>query len=116
VSSACCSLALTRNIGNYYFIQNISKRKVKLLFAQGRQVGAEEGEEMSSRFPSEAADASPAKQRRSEPYEEFDYDDRIAGGSRASAIGRSYGGARPRESTSPRKRGQSQPILPARRR
>ena len=110
-------MTLTRNLGNYYFIQNISKRIVKLLFAQGRQVVAEEGEEMSSRFPSEAADASPVKQRRSEPYEEIGYDDRTAGRSRASAVGRpNYGGARPRESTSPRKRGQSQPILPARRR
>lgn len=116
MSSTGCSLILTRKLGNYYFIQNISKRKVKLFFAQGRQVGPEEGEDMSSRFPSEATEASPAKQRRSEPYEENGYDNRIAGGSRASAFGRPHSGARPRESASPRKRGQSQPTLPARRR
>ena len=106
-------LTLIPNLGNYYSIQNISKRKVKLLFAHGCQVGAEGGEEMSSRFLTQAADASPTKQRRSKP---ISYYGRIAGGSRVSAIGRSHSGARPRESTSPRKRGQSQPILPARRR
>ena len=113
MTSACRSLTLTGKSGNYYFIQNVSKRKAKLFFAQGRQVEVDEGEEMSSRFPSEAADASPTKRRRSE---EIGYDDRTVGGSRASVGGRSYSGAHPRESTSPRKRGQSQPILPARRR
>ena len=105
---------MTRKLGNYYHIQNISQRKVKLFFAQGRQVGSEE--DMSSRFPSEAGDTSPVKQRRSEPYEENGYEDRIAGGSRASVVGRPHSGARPRENASSRKRGQSQPILPARRR
>lgn len=110
--SACRFLVLTGQPGNYYFIQNISDRDVKLFFAQGRQVDAEDGEETSSRFPSEAFDAVSAKQQRSEPYEEIFYDDRTAGGIR----GRSYSEAHPRESVSPRKRGQSQPILPARRR
>ena len=112
MSHPCRFLTLTGKTGNYYFIQNISDRNVKLFFAQGRQVEAEGAEETSSRFASEALDAPPTKQRRSEPYEELGYDDRTAGGSR----GRSYSEAHPRESASPRKRGQSQPILPARRR
>lgn len=110
--SAFLFLALTEKLGNHYYIQNISDRDVKLFFAQGRQVDTEEGEETSSRFPSEALGAPPTKQRRIEPYEEVLYDDRTAGGLR----GRYYSEARSRESASPRKRVQSQPILPARRR
>lgn len=110
--SAFLFLALTEKLGNHYYIQNISDRDVKLFFAQGRQVDTEEGEETSSRFPSEALGASPTKQRRIEPYEGVLYDDRTAGGLR----GRYYSEARSRESASPRKRVQSQPILPARRR
>jgi hypothetical protein len=118
VSFASRSLTLTGSSGNHYFIQNISKRDVKLFFAQGRQVEVEveEVEGTSSQFPSEDPDPSPTKRRRSEPYEEFAYDDRTTGGSRAGASGRSYSVAQPRESASPKKRGLSQPVLPTRRR
>jgi hypothetical protein len=112
------ALTLTGKSGNYYFIQNISERDVKLFFAQGRQVEAEEVDATSSQFNSEAPETSPTKRRHSEPYEEIGYDDRTAGGNRPSARGQSSSVAQPRqhESSSPRKRGQSQPVLPARRR